>query len=238
MSKLNKHKCAKLLKKINDGTVQKNVSISLQVPNASSGSSSSSRDERAAQRANIKKERDASPQNNVPIIKDARCTGNKRKNRELDSLLNDVRQVEVLSTVSARSHRAAKRANIKKELEPSTSSPAETSTSSETKRTKIKKEASLQSNITQLSYQRGTNVPISTLVFAKVRGYRSWPSRVIRIEASNGYVVSFIGSNEIGLITLSKMYPYCEQTKAFFTSGAKSLKFQRAMQENENILHF
>lgn len=155
------------------------------------------------------------------------------KNRELEALRITV-NINISCEANARSVRAARRASIKEEYsDRSTPTPATIFDSNEPseKRTKIKEEA--RNKIEPMPFNSGARVPNGTLVFAKIRGYRPWPAKVIRVEARNVHVVLFFGSNEIGNVTVGKMYSYCEITKNFFGSGTNSLKFERAMQDIE-----
>lgn len=67
-------------------------------------------------------------------------------------------------------------------------------------------------------YQMSCQMQHDTLIFAKVRGFRSWPAKILSIEwDSSGtkikkYTVVFFGTGETASVNLCDMHLYCPET--------------------------
>lgn len=56
-----------------------------------------------------------------------------------------------------------------------------------------------------------------SLVFAKQRGSRPWPAKIVAIEKFPKYKVFFFGSNNYGTVSFGGLHLFCEETKSEFS---------------------
>lgn len=76
---------------------------------------------------------------------------------------------------------------------------------------------------------------VDALVFARIRGYPAWPAKVVDIMPRSSFKVVFFGTGEIGYVTISNIYQYCEYTMEIFTTDECRRKlatqFAKAVEE-------
>lgn len=63
-------------------------------------------------------------------------------------------------------------------------------------------------------YQDPKLFTVGSLVFAKQRGSRPWPAKIVAIEAFPRYKVFYFGSNNYGIVSIGGLYKFCEETNA------------------------
>jgi hypothetical protein len=52
---------------------------------------------------------------------------------------------------------------------------------------------------------------IGALIFAKLSGHPVWPAKIINVLPRSTYEIVFFGTDELGKITISNVYQYCDQ---------------------------
>lgn len=71
------------------------------------------------------------------------------------------------------------------------------------------------------------------LVFAKIKGYKPWPGRILELKPGNKAMVFFFGTYDKGLVLIKDMWLYNEESKAKYApaNGKRPKKFQQALEE-------
>jgi len=71
------------------------------------------------------------------------------------------------------------------------------------------------------------------LVFAKIKGYKPWPGRVLELKPGNKAMVFFFGTYDKGQVLMKDMWLYNEESKAKYApaNGKRPKKFQQALEE-------
>jgi hypothetical protein len=87
------------------------------------------------------------------------------------------------------------------------------------------------------SFQNKDFFTIGTLVFSKMKGYRTWPAKIVGIIKNKGYNVTFYGTDEHAIVSLSTLYLYCDLTMEVFgtanreSHSKKAVEFVKALDE-------
>lgn len=76
---------------------------------------------------------------------------------------------------------------------------------------------------------------VGDLVFAKIKGYRAWPAKILSLE-KKGTMVMFYGTFERGRITEQNIWKFDESTKARFKNATKVAQamFDKGLYEIEH----
>ena len=71
------------------------------------------------------------------------------------------------------------------------------------------------------------------LVFAKIKGYKPWPGRILELKPGNKAMVFFFGTYDKGQVLMKDMWLYNEESKAKYApaKGKRPKKFQQALEE-------
>lgn len=74
---------------------------------------------------------------------------------------------------------------------------------------------------------------VDDLVFAKIKGYKPWPGRILELKPGNKAVVFFFGTYDKGQVLIKDMWLYNEESKAKYApaNGKRPKKFQQALEE-------
>ena len=78
---------------------------------------------------------------------------------------------------------------------------------------------------------------VGDLVFAKIKGYRPWPAKIISMDKTTSWIwVMFYGSFERGRVTEQNIWKFDDSSKAKFVNGSKvgQEKFDKALHEIEH----
>lgn len=81
-----------------------------------------------------------------------------------------------------------------------------------------------------IKYQHRALFCEGSLVFAKIKGYRAWPAKIVQTLPRSSYEVIFFGTKEWGHVTISNLYQYCDNTAEIFAiiDGRQKLATQFA----------
>merc|ERR1712141_311466 len=77
-----------------------------------------------------------------------------------------------------------------------------------------------------------TSFKVDDLVFARIKGYRPWPGRVLEIPNPKKASVFFFGTYDVGMVNLNDLWPYNDVNKdKFGKTKGKNKQFEQALLE-------
>lgn len=76
-------------------------------------------------------------------------------------------------------------------------------------------------------------IEVNDLVFARVKGFKAWPARVIQPKENGKFTVFFYGTYQTGRVMEKDMWLFSEETKAKYGTG-KNKTFIKALKEIES----
>lgn len=76
-------------------------------------------------------------------------------------------------------------------------------------------------------------IEVNDLVFARVKGFKAWPARVIEPKDGGKFTVFFYGTYQTGRVMEKDMWLFNAETKQKFGTG-KNKTFIKALKEIEN----
>lgn len=88
-----------------------------------------------------------------------------------------------------------------------------------------------------IKYQHRALFFEGSFVWAKMRGYKTWPAKILKMLPRGYFEVEFYGTSELGLVSLSNLYQYCSNTVEIFAivDGREKLatQFKKALTDIE-----
>ena len=77
-----------------------------------------------------------------------------------------------------------------------------------------------------------TSFKVDDLVFARIKGYRPWPGRILEIPNPKKASVFFFGTYDVGMVNLNDLWPYNDVNKdKFGKTKGKNKQFEQALLE-------